>query len=585
MKKGKKLYGAIAGGLCIVFVAGCVGWHFVSATGAKKKNPYREVSLEHGNLPLTFTAEGVTADGDTVQKPVFDVTEVDFVIEEAYVKKEEEIKKGDALYKISSESIKEAISYYEEAVAKASKEKERTKAAYESGKSEAEYIKTEKKSTAASAQEVYDAANDTLEQKVTEAEATLNEARNQIRVYQSNLEQNTYYSDAGVKSKKETFNQAEKSESKAKENFKQAKEEYNTAAEDVNSQIAVLQKSVSAESTDMELLAKQIAELSKKNQTLAEKKKAFSEAEAAYQTAEAEAAKAKEEYHAANTAYEKSVSDATARKETLEASISSLEQAYTMALNAQTTGKADNQNTYDTAVLEGEYADTTYESTVSSLKNAYDTAAENLAELKEEQSALLALKDGVITAAQDGVLSGVFYETGDIIRSDMGLVSYADTEKLTIAVEVSQENISKTAVGDAVSVSLPKMRRDDIEGTITTVASQATSGGSMSNVTYTVEVSIDNTDGTISTESSAYVTFSYGEIEDADYILTKALDKIEGTTAVVKAYNTQGEIEEIPVTIGESLEQYTVITEGITEDIRCLIEVGGRNDEQEQEAR
>lgn len=448
----------------------------------------------------------------------------------------------------------------------------------------AEYTRTETKNTANLAKEVYDADNSSLDQAVTEAETALNEAKTQISIYQSNLDQNTYYAESGAAEKQETYKSAQKARKQAKSAYDEAKKAYTEASDAVNSKIQELQKNIadSADADpDISTVTGMVADLSAMNQTLAEKKSAFTAAEAAYSSAVEAEAKAKEEYNTANTSYEKAVSDAAARKESLENSLSSLERSYTNAVNAAETGKVDNQNTYDTAVLEGQYADITYEDTVSSLKDAYEEANKNLEDLKEEQSALLSLQDGVITAECDGTLSYVYYEAGDVLNRDIAFVSYADTNKLTIASEVSQENIAKVAVGDTVNVStMGRPGQNATEGTVTSIASEATSGGSMSNVTYTVEVMIDNSEGQISTNASAYVTFSYGELSDVDYILTDALDHMDGTSATVKTYNAEGETEELPVTIGESTDRYTVITEGITEDTICLIEAGGKEDEQ-----
>ena len=91
-------------------------------------------------------------------------------------------------------------------------------------------------------------------------------------------------------------------------------------------------------------------------------------------------------------------------------------------------------------------------------------------------------------------------------------------------------------------------------------------------MTYTVEVSIDNENGMIPSGASAYVTFSYGEVLDADYILSEALYDIDRTSAMVKVYGEDGEVEERQVTIGETAERYTVITEGLDADTVCVIE-------------
>lgn len=145
-------------------------------------------------------------------------------------------------------------------------------------------------------------------------------------------------------------------------------------------------------SAESDTTTQMVTELSALNQTLAEKKSAVTEAESNYQSAVEAEEKAKEAYNRANTSYEKAVSDATARKESLEKSLSSLEQAYTDAVNAAATGKIDNQNTYDTAVLEGEYADVTYKDTVSTLKTAYDEAADTLAGLKRRTECIISFR-------------------------------------------------------------------------------------------------------------------------------------------------------------------------------------------------
>ncbi len=584
MRKGKKLYAVIAVAICGVLAAGGAGWHLLTASAKETAASYQEVTLQHGDLELTFTGEGTTAEGSTEQTIKFDASAVDFTVAECYISSGDEVKAGDALYQLSEESINEAAAYYEEAIADASKEADTAKSAYEAGKAKAEYTRTETKTTADSAKEVYNAANSSLDQKAAEAEAVLNETKTQISVYQTNLDQNKYYTDAGVEEKQKNCKAAEKTSKQAKTAYEEAQKAYTEASDAVTNKITELQQNISASadtSADMAAVTEWVAELSAANQTLAEKKAAFAEAEAAYQSALQAAEKAKEEYNTANTSYEKAVSDATARKESLENSLSSLELSYTNALNAAATGKVDNQNTYDTAVLEGQYAEVTYEDTVSDLKSAYDEAEENLAELKEEQSALLSLVDGMITAESDGTLSAVYYEAGDVLNSNIALVGYSDTNKLTVAVEVAQENIAKVSVGDTVSVSIMgRPGGNDIEGTVSSIAAEATSGRSMSNVTYTVEVTIDNTEGQISANASAYVTFSYGKLSDVDYILTEALDHIDGTAATVKTYNADGEVEEMHVTIGESADRHTVITGGITEDTICLIEAGGKDDEQ-----
>lgn len=578
MKKSRRLYAVTAAGLCLTLAAGGAGYHFLNVQAKENENKYREVSLQHGDLKLTFTGEGTTAGSVTGQQLNIDLTENDLIVEEVYVTSGDEVKAGDALYKLTEDSIAQAEAYYEEAVEDAEKAEEQAKEAYESGKAEAEYNLASAQTSAQTAESVYEASNSSLDQDVADAQAALQNARTQITAYQNNLDQNTYYTDAGVAEKKETLEAAEKLSQAEKKSYEEAKNAYDAAVEAINTKITELEQTVvnsSDASEDITAITKQIKQLAEEKLALEEKKTKLALAEGSYQSALEEKEKAQSEYDSAYSTYEKAATDASAKKETLENSIASLERAYTSAVNAAKTGKVGNQNIYDTTVLEGEYADVVYDSAVESCQSALDEAKDALETLKEEQAVFLALENGVITADETGKIAAVMYESGDVLEESTPLISYSDTDSITVAVEVSQENIAKVNVGDSVEVYLTGMRRESQEGTVTKVASEATSGRSMSNVTYTVEIGIDNSEGSIEENQSAYAVFCYGEIEDADYIETDALSHLEESQAEIRRYNAEGEPETVSVTIGDSTDQHTVILDGIdTEDI-CLIEMGG----------
>ncbi|MBO5373484.1 MAG: HlyD family efflux transporter periplasmic adaptor subunit [Lachnospiraceae bacterium] len=586
MTRKKKLIAGTVMAFCLFLVFGGAGYHFLTAKQSEKPSPYMEAQVEHGDLNLTFTGEGTTANGEIIQELNIDSSAIELVVEEVYAASGDEVQESANLYKITEESLATAKTYYETLVADAEEEVERAKSEYEAGKAQAEYDKQVAQTNANNAQAVYDANNSSLDQKATEAQATLDNAKNQISTYQSNLDNNTYYSDAGVAAKQDALNSAEKKEQSAKKAYEKAKKSYEEALTNISTGISELNQTV-ADAGTIENAATAVSEklgkLTENNQTLTEKKTALDEAEKNYQKAQETKAKVQSEYQSATMTYEKSVSEATARKETLESSLNSLEWACTAAQNAATTGKVSNQNTYDMAVLEGEYADTVYASALASYQENLDAATEALEEAKEQQAILLALRDGMVTAEYAGELSGVFYEAGDTIDASVPLVSYCDTNTLTIETEVAQEDISKIAVGDSVQVMLTGVRGSMPEGKITYIAASATAGRSMSNVTYTVKVCIDNSEGAIAANTSAYVIFHYGTVEDVNYILSDAISNADGSQGKIRKYNEAGEIEEISVTLGETTERYTVITEGVTEGDVCLIEMGGAQDNGEEE--
>lgn len=574
----KKLFAGIAIVLCLLLMCGGIGYRFLKSPIKEQQLPYREVQVEHGDLNLTFTGEGTTADENIIQELDVDTAAVKLVIEEVYVASGDVIETSAQLYKITEESFAAAKAYYEKLVADADKAVEVAQVEYDTGKAQAAYDKEVTKTTANNAKAIYDAQNSSLDQKAAEAQATLDNAKTQISTYQSNLEQNTYYTDAGVAEKQDALKAAEKKEKTAQKAYETAQKEYDEFLAKINTGIQEMHQAVTDAGTvenAAETISKKLEKLVERNHSLSEKKTVLDEAEKNYQNAREEKQKAQTEYQSANTTYEKSVSEATARKETLEASLTSLEWACTTAQNAAETGKVENQNIYDSAILEGEYADTVYHTAVAAYEEALEEAKEALEEAKKQQSALLALENGILTAEYAGELSAVYYEAGDTINASIPLVAYCDTNTLTIETEVSQEDISKIAVGDTVQIMLTGVRGNMPEGKITYIASSATTGRSMSNVTYTVKISVDNSDGAIAANTSAYVMFHYGTLEDVDYIFTEAISNADGTQGKIKKYNAAGEVEEITVGLGESTDRYTVITEGVSAGDVCLIEMGG----------
>lgn len=340
----------------------------------------------------SFSEEGTTQIGTVSQMPEFTVNAVTMTVEEVYASSGDTVSKGDALFKLTDESMEAAKSYYEDAISDAENTLKTAEANLASGKLSAESTKQDADLTAQTAADSYQA------QKSADA-------------VQSTLEQ-------------------------AQKEFDSAVETYNKNVEETNTKITELMDSLDDLKSD----------------------------------------------------YEQAERDATMQK-------------------------AELQNEYDTAVVEGKYAGSTYELTVSELESAVESAQDTLDTLKEEQTALLALEDGVVTADEDGTIAAVLYEAEDTLQSGTAFALYCDTQTIMISVEVPQENIAQVGVGDEVSVMIAGNRDGAVTGTVSSIASSATTGGSVSNVTYAVIISIDNSDGRLGSGSSATVTFQ-GEQEE-----------------------------------------------------------------------
>lgn len=394
-KPGKRMASVIVSIAAVCVMTGGIGYQ-AAVSGAQTDSTENSVKAQNTDQQEStdgsFSEEGTTQIGTVSQMPEFTVNAVTMTVEEVYASSGDTVSKGDALFKLTDESMEAAKSYYEDAISDAENTLKTAEANLASGKLSAESTKQDADLTAQTAADSY-------------------QAQQSADAVQSTLEQ-------------------------AQKEFDSAVETYNKNVEETNTKITEL--------TD---------------------------------------------------------------------SLDDLKSDYEQAERDATTQKAELQNEYDTAVVEGKYAGSTYESTVSELESAVESAQDTLDTLKEEQTALLALENGVVTADEDGTIAAVPYEAEDTLQSGTAFALYCDTQTIMISVEVPQENIAQVGVGDEVSVMIAGNRDGAVTGTVSSIASSATTGGSVSNVTYAVIISIDNSDGRLGSGSSATVTFQ-GEQEE-----------------------------------------------------------------------
>lgn len=164
------------------------------------------------------------------------------------------------------------------------------------------------------------------------------------------------------------------------------------------------------------------------------------------------------------------------------------------------------QHTYDSAVIAGKLAELTYQQELSDWEETLAEAKQNKADLETQKALLEAMTDGVISADCDGTAASISYEAEDLLDSSIPIVSYYDTDTVSITLEVPQEEIASLSVGDTAEVTLAGAGR--LEGTLTEKSVEPEDGTSRTTVNYTATVSLDNSDGRLSDGLSATVTFT-----------------------------------------------------------------------------
>lgn len=509
----KRKYSCIVAGVTAVAVAaGGIGYKVIAADieekGTEMTEPMPEETEENG-----FSEEGVTQLTTESQLPVFAVGAVTMTVEEVYVEAGSTVEEGDALFKVEDAGMEAAISYYEDAVADAEDSLYQAQLAFESGVLTAESELENAQFTAESAGDNYEASLSNLAVKVEEAKENYNDAVTEIQEYQEAIDNGTYYVQVGIDEKQSAVDSAKADLVTVQEQLAAAQSAYETAETAMMTDLENLKAQI-AQGASYEELAASAELMTADYATVQAASDALSASQSAADNAQSNVQRAEQSQESAVKEYNSRVETANQKIAELTEQLEELSEKYEQAKREAITSQPEIEKQYEEAVLEGKYADTEYETTLATLQSAVDDAQNTLDTLMEEQSALLAMEDGIVCADRAGTLATVTYEAGDELYDDTAFATYYDTDTILISVEVPQEEIAKLAVGDSVEVMISGNRNTSAKGQISSIASEKTAGQSISNVTYAVTISVDNTDEHFRSGSSATVWFDYEEEEE-----------------------------------------------------------------------
>lgn len=172
------------------------------------------------------------------------------------------------------------------------------------------------------------------------------------------------------------------------------------------------------------------------------------------------------------------------------------------------------QYTYDTTNLAVKLAEITYEQELQEWEDTLSEAKEEKAAVEEKKALLDAMTDGTVVAGRSGIVASVSYDEGDVLSSSAPVVSYYDTDTVTVTLEISQEEIAGIAVGQTAEIQID--RSGTVEGTVSAKSVEPESGTSRTNVVYTVDISIENETGRISSGTAATVTLDAGNADEEE---------------------------------------------------------------------
>lgn len=189
--------------------------------------------------------------------------------------------------------------------------------------------------------------------------------------------------------------------------------------------------------------------------------------------------------------------------EQLQEGMETVESQYAELVRNEKATRLEIQYTYDTAVLEGELAEITYQQTMEELERTLQEARDQVDSAQEELEELESWEDGVIASSQSGLVASVSWEAGDQLSASLPLVTFYETGTVYVDIQVSQYQVADISVGDAATVTLSGY--GTVQGTVEEKSPEAADGGSRTEVNYEVRIALDNESGRLTSGLSAEV--------------------------------------------------------------------------------
>lgn len=574
--------------VAVVLVCAAVGGGIVS-TMAKNENQSStsaaasiEGTVQKGNLELTASASGTTTGTTAYQLYDLELSSGELEVETVSCAAGDTVKKGDTLLTLTKESVEEVKEALEEAVTEYQLELSLAQITYEEAVNEAEEEYETDLSLVSTASldyqdtlEAYEKAVETQKKQLEQAQEVIKEYPDIISSYQDKKAKE-------MKNKKvlqKQMDSLEKQVQSAEQKLEAAEKTYDTAKKDY-SDMETVSKYLTNYSADSDGTA--VISLKNTVETqMAEKKNVLQKAEDTYQ-------KAKKSYDSQKTklsklteqktesenkiaGYAEKISSYQAELKEAKTNLTSYQSRYYSAVSEQAVGKVSAGRAYAESMQQYQSASSNYQAALKEAKGVLQTAKDNYNNAKKKKNAFASFINGQrVCASQDGTISNMSYTAGDILTNAMPIAGYQDDSVINIEVSFDQADIPYIEVGEEVNVSLSSVR-GQLTGTVSAIETESSSE-SMSSVSYTVIVTLDNAEGMIGMNETAAVSFQKGSIEDVIYVPVSAVIEKEGKS-VVNVKQEDNTTKQVTVSVGEDNGQYVVIENGLEEGDTYVVEM------------
>lgn len=183
------------------------------------------------------------------------------------------------------------------------------------------------------------------------------------------------------------------------------------------------------------------------------------------------------------------------------------------------------------------------------------------------------IKDNIVSAEHDGVVTAVSLQKGDTVQKDTAVVTLNNYDDIIVKVSVDDETVRDLKVGVPVKLHFNAAPDGDFTGTVSKIGDSTIKDNS---VTYAIEIAVSGDVARLYGGMTSEVTFVTRETEAVTYVSNRAILR-EGTKSYVKVKDASGRITKQEVVTGFSDGNNVEIKEGLTKGDTVLIESKVKN--------
>jgi RND family efflux transporter MFP subunit len=220
--------------------------------------------------------------------------------------------------------------------------------------------------------------------------------------------------------------------------------------------------------------------------------------------------------------------------------------------------------TLQQATMDYQSAQANYNKIIQGTTTALDLeAAQNQIKLSQLQvdQAKRNLANATLAAPFDGVVTSVGANVGEAVGANTAMVTLVNLQGLRIDASVDETDIGQLAVGQAVSITLDALSGVNLKGQVSAIAPNATVQSGV--VTYLVQIAVQSSDPRLKAGLTANASIVVQQKDNVLLVPNRAIKVTRNQRTVQVMEN--GQLVEKQIRTGMSNDQFTEVTDGLTE--------------------